>query len=237
VEEKEYLSQYDPKRYDTPIISVDSVLFTCHEKKLKVLLTQRNNHPFQYQWSLPGGFLDLKKDHSLEETALRKIKEKTDIKPPYIEQLVTISSADRDPRHWSIVTCYFALISYQDCAKKLTHAIDAKWFEISKIDNEELAFDHVDIIKRALNRLQQKSLYSIIAAFSLSPEFTLPELQEIHEIILGKFLNKMSFRRRIEKASLLEEVGVKKSANGRPSVTYRMKESSKDYTFIRNLEV
>ena len=52
-----------------------------------MLLVQRGEHPFLGQWSLPGGFIDIHKDKNLDATALRKLKEKTGVSAPYLEQL------------------------------------------------------------------------------------------------------------------------------------------------------
>jgi ADP-ribose pyrophosphatase YjhB (NUDIX family) len=72
----EYLSQYDASRFPSPLVTVDSVLFTLHEGALCVLLVERANPP-QGAWGLPGGFIDLAHDDSTRATALRKLTEKT----------------------------------------------------------------------------------------------------------------------------------------------------------------
>jgi ADP-ribose pyrophosphatase YjhB (NUDIX family) len=72
----EYLSQYDASRFPSPLVTVDSVLFTLHEGALCVLLVERANPPQQGAWGLPGGFIDLAHDDSTRATALRKLTEK-----------------------------------------------------------------------------------------------------------------------------------------------------------------
>jgi hypothetical protein len=64
----------------------------------------------------------------------------------------------------------------------------------------------------------------------------LPDLQKLHEVLIGKALQKKSFRRRIEQAELLIDTGEKRSEGGRPASLYRMKQTSGAYTFVRNLE-
>lgn len=232
--EEEFLQSYDPKAFDSPIISVDSILFTYHQQQLKTLLVKRANHPFKEAWGLPGGFVDLTEDRTLEETALRKLNEKTGVTPPYIEQLKTYGNADRDPRSWSITVCYSALIAHQDCAPHIDSVDDVNWWPVETLP--ELAFDHQQLIQDALQRLQQKALYSVIAGYALDKEFTLPELQALHEAILQKPLQKRSFRRRIEQADLIEETGKMKSEGHRPAKLYRLKPKSNAFTFTRNLE-
>lgn len=234
--ESEYLKSYDKTEFESPIFSVDSVLFTCHEDSLKVLLVERSNHPFKGCWGLPGGFVDLKQDKTIEDTALRKLKEKAGIAPPYMEQLISIGNAKRDKRGWSVTVCYTALIAYEDCSVHIESVSDANWFSIEDTHNMKLAFDHNLLIQEALERLRNKALYSIVPGYVLPEKFTLPELQRVHEIILGKDIQKKSFRRRIEQAELLIETGEKQASGKRQAALYKMKEESREYTFLRNLE-
>ncbi len=234
--EKEFLQKYNVKDFDVPLVTVDSVLFTCHEDQLKVLLVERSNHPHQGQWGLPGGFIDLAVDKTLEEAAKRKLKEKTSIEPPYIEQLECKGGVDRDKRGWSVSVCFSALIAYQDCQAHIESVSDAKWHFVNELGLLDLAFDHRAIINTALERLRQKALYSIVPAYALPERFTLPELQKVHEIILGQPIQKKSFRRRIEQAELLIDTGEKQASGKRQASLYKMKKSSSEYRFVRNLE-
>ncbi|PID64413.1 MAG: NUDIX hydrolase [Gammaproteobacteria bacterium] len=236
-EEEQYIAQYDRRAFDTPIITVDSVLFTYHEGHLKVLLVERFNHPDKGLWGLPGGFVDLARDATLEDTALRKLREKTAVTPPYLEQLHTFGNNSRDKRSWSVTICYTALIAYQDCAAHVSTVTDVKWVSLEDLEGMQLAFDHRSIIDHARERLRQKALYSIVPAYALPEKFSLPELQHLHEVLIGKPIQKKSFRRRIEQAELLIDTGEKRSdGSGRPASLYRMKDTSGTYTFVRNLE-
>ncbi|WP_099125092.1 NUDIX domain-containing protein [Xenorhabdus stockiae] len=234
--ESEYLSHYDRKDYLSPLLSVDAVLFTYHDEALKVLLVERANHPDKGMWGLPGGFVDEDKDGTLEETILRKLKEKTGVTPPYIEQLCTVGNNQRDKRGWSVTVCYTALIAYQSCEHHIDAVESVKWVPIDEIETMQLAFDHTQLYQQARERLQQKSLYSIVPGFALPEVFTLTELQHVHEVLIGKTLQKKSFRRRLEQADLLIDTGKKRHERGRPANLYRLKAESADYRFIRNLE-
>jgi len=235
--EKQFLAHYDKHEFDTPLLTVDSVLFTYHEEQLKVLLVKRSNYPDKGFWGLPGGFIDQKNDKDLGQTALRKLQEKTGVKPPYLEQLYTVGGSKRDKRSWSVTVCYTALIAHQVCEAKISTVNDTKWIVLEEVEEMKLAFDHSYIIRTARERLQQKALYSIVPAYALAEKFTLPELQHFHEVLLGKSIQKKSFRRRIDQAELLIDTGERRSlGSGRPAVLYRMKEDSGKYTFVRNLE-
>jgi 8-oxo-dGTP diphosphatase len=236
MDEQSYLAAYDPSAFARPLVTVDTVLFTYHQEQLKVLLVQRSNHPDLGLWGLPGGFVELQQDPTLEATALRKLREKTGIAPPYLEQLQTVGNNTRDKRGWSVTVCYTALMAYQDCATHIDSVADAQWLDCATVESMTLAFDHRSLIDLARERLKQKALYSIVPAFALPETFTLPELQQLHEVLVGKKLQKKSFRRRIEQAELLIDTGEKRSEGGRPATLYRMKAASGAYTFVRNLE-
>lgn len=234
--EKEFLASYDRKDYLSPLLTVDAVLFTYHENTLKVLLVERASFPEKGKWGLPGGFIDEQSDQTLEETVLRKLNEKTGVMPPYIEQLCTVGNHQRDPRGWSVTVCYTALIAYQACNAHIETVDSVKWVAIDEIEHLSLAFDHLELYQQARARLTQKSLYSIVPGFALPDEFTLAELQHVHEVLIGKPLQNKSFRRRLEQADLLIDTGKKRHERGRPANLYRLKPQSADYRFIRNLE-
>ncbi|WBA56182.1 NUDIX domain-containing protein [Providencia sp. 21OH12SH02B-Prov] len=234
--EQQYLAKYDKNAYLSPLVTVDGVLFTYHEETLKVLIVERANYPNKGMWGLPGGFIDETQDKTLEHAILRKLKEKTGVIPPYIEQLCTIGNDSRDKRGWSVTVCYTALIAYQACQHDIDSVESAKWVTIDEIENMSLAFDHNELYRQARERLKQKSLYSIVPGFALPDVFTLTELQRVHEVLIGKTLQKKSFRRRLEQADLLIDTGEKRQETGRPANLYRLKPESADYRFIRNLE-
>jgi 8-oxo-dGTP diphosphatase len=234
--EKAFLATFDPKDYPPVLVMVDSALFTFHEGRLLLLLVKRSNHPEMGKWGLPGGFIDPARDKSLEDAANRKLLEKTGVAPPYLEQLLTIGNDRRDKRGWSVSVSYTALVAHQKCAPGIDTVSDARWVGVEELDNVDLAFDHRAVIEQARERLKQKALYSIVPAYALPEKFTLPELQRIHEILIGKPLQKKSFRRRIEQAELLLDTGLKRQEGGRPAALYKMRARSGRFTFVRNLE-
>ena len=233
--ESEFLKQYDKSMFDQPIYSVDNVVFTAADDELQVLLVQRAEHPFKEYWGLPGGFVDLNKDATLNDTALRKIQEKAGITPDYIEQLETIGSKNRDPRDWSITTVFAALIAKQRCTPTDRNVSSANWFSVAKLNDMVLAFDHLDIIQRALTRLKNRATYSLVPCALLGEAFTLAELQRVHELILGKRLEAKAFRRRVENSEQFEETGDMTSGRGRPAAYYRLKPGAMAFEFVRSV--
>lgn len=139
--ETEFLSSYDIDRYKRPGVTVDMLIFTVTEeakknyrklpeKTLRLLLIKRGDHPFIGQWSLPGGFVHM--DESLDEAALRELKEETNIDNIYMEQLYTWGAVERDPRMRIISTSYMSLVDSSALNIKASDdADDAAWFTVS----------------------------------------------------------------------------------------------------------
>ncbi|MCI0399082.1 MAG: NUDIX hydrolase [Chloroflexi bacterium] len=210
---------YDASKYDRPSVTVDVVIFSLIEEDLKVLLVQRKNSPFAGMWAIPGGFVHI--DESLEEAALRELAEETGVTDVYIEQLYTFGDPDRDPRTRVITVAYFALVSSDTIWHQAgSDAEAAEWFSMK--DLPPLAFDHAKILEYALTRLRYKLEYTAVGFQLLPDEFTLSELQQAYEIVLGEELDKRNFRRKILSSEILEETGKKKKeAEGRPAMIYR----------------
>jgi len=234
--EKRQSQKRSNKSLNMPLLTVDSVLFTYHEKSLKILLVQRSSVPELGKWGLPGGIVDVEIDKDVESTALRKLVEKTGVKPPYLDQLGTIGNQTRDPRGWSVTVTYTALIAHQTCEQQVGTVSDVRWVEIDEALKMKLAFDHRNIVLSARERMRQRAVYSISPGYALPEKFTLTELQHLHEILIGKPIQKRSFRRRIEQAELLLETGEKRQEGGRPAALYRLNDASMTHRFVRNLE-
>lgn len=236
--EQAYLASYNIKDYDVCLTSVDSVLFTVIHGELHTLLVRRANHPFLGVWGLPGGFIDVQLDEDLSACANRHLAEKTGVTPPYLEQVASVGNKTRDPRGWSTTVTYYALMAHAHCTTDIDSVDDVQWLPLQQALNMELAFDHKQMIEQALARLQQKALYSLVPVYALPETFTLSELQQLHEVILGKSIQSKSFRRRIELADVLEETGElsQHKGKGKPAALYRVKEGAADYRFMRNLE-
>jgi ADP-ribose pyrophosphatase YjhB (NUDIX family) len=225
--------------FPRPLTTVDVVIFSASTNALEVLLVRRPamaDEPFPRMWALPGGFIDTAKDADLEACALRKLKEKTGVQAPYLEQLGSWGNAKRDPRGWSATHAYFALIGADDREYAQQHpgSEQTQWMRIEGARvKERLAFDHAEILKAAVSRLRSKVEYTSLPAFLMPAEFTLSELQRIHEILLGRSLEKKAFRTRILSSDLLEEVPRKREGANRPAQLYRLKNKKEPVYFAR----
>lgn len=236
--EAEYLQHYNPNKFQRPSTSVDTVIFTVFDACLQVLLVKRGDYPFKNQWALVGGYIDLQNDRTLEDTAKRKLEEKTGVKTPYLEQCFTIGNYNRDPRGWSVTTVYFALLPHDNITLRIGKgAKEIKWSPIyhTKVV-EALAFDHQEILAGAIARLRSKVLYTSLPAYLMGEKFTLGELQRVYEVILDNNLETKSFRRRMAKADILEETGETRQLAKRPAKLYRLKDNIDTYFFLRTIE-
>jgi len=219
--------------FPRPLTTVDVVIFSIRDDRLQVLLVQRpadEGEPFPESLALPGGFVDVAKDRDLAACAARKLKEKTGVTSPYLEQLGSWGSASRDPRGWSATHAYFALIPEE--ADALTP--DARWFPIRDGRlKEKLAFDHGDILASAIQRLRNKVEYTSLPAYLMPQEFTLPDLQRVYEIVLDRPLEKSAFRTRILSADMIEPVAKMRRGPNRPAQLYRLRKGREPVYFVR----
>ncbi len=203
-------------------VTVDTVILTVLEGRLQVVLVKRLDEPFAGQWALPGGFVH--PTESLESAARRELEEATGAGDVYLEQLYTFGAPDRDTRGRVVSVAYFALVAADRCP--LTpHRLEAEahWFWVKQLPT--MAFDHLDMLQVALQRVRTKLEYTTLG-FQLMPEtFTLQELQKTYEIILDRELDKRNFRRRLKLLDLVEAVGAKRAEGpGRPAELYRFKD-------------
>jgi len=210
------------KTFKHAVIAVDTVIFTIKDDKLQVLLIKmKKEGPYIGSWAMPGGLV-LPKE-SIDDAAERHLKDKTGLKDVYLEQLYTFGDVDRDPFGRVVSVAYVALTSISGLNLKTTERYaDVSWFSVNKLP--QLAYDHKEIIKYAVNRLCAKLEYTNVVYSLLPVEFTLSELQKTYEIILDKELDKRNFRKKILSLYLVEKIG-KKTIGGahRPADLYRFK--------------
>lgn len=240
VTEQEFLRDYTVHAFDIPLTSVDLVIFTLREQALQVLLVKRGEHPCKGKWALPGGFIDVRRDTDLDATALRKLREKTGVEAPYLEQLQGFGSATRDPRGWSATFAYFALIDAKGVSLSHGSGSDAaSWHPVDQLtERMELAFDHAHIFATALQRLRNKVEYTSLPVHLLAPEFTLSDLQQVYETVLGRKVDKSAFRKRIMDGDFLDEIpGKQRHASNRPAQLYTLRQGQPTVHFARAMGV
>ena len=236
--EKEFLANYDIHDFDIPLVSVDMAIFTIIENKLRVLVLKRAEHPRKGKWALPGGFIDLARDGTLEDATRRKLREKTGVDTAHLEQVITVGNKKRDPRGWSVTIVYMALVASGHLIRSSSESADEiSWVSVDSIPGKlRLAFDHQDLLAHCIERLRSKSTYTWLPS-NLMPElFTLTELQNTFEIVIGKRVDAKSFRRRVLDARLVEDSGQSKISGRRHARLFRISPSGRGHVFSRTMQ-
>jgi 8-oxo-dGTP diphosphatase len=232
-QEADFLARYDADEFWHPSVAVDVALVTVTRGKLRVLLLRRPDFPHRGRWQLPGKFVQ--KDELLKETVAKAL-EKAGLSDVFTEQLYTFDEIHRDPRDRVLSVSYYGLVDAG--VAKVGGTTDLIWAEIDGATADrpgdpfalvnpdgtpiEIAFDHLEIVAAAVQRLRGKLDYSPVGYELLPAEFTLRDLETIHEVILGAPHNKDSFRRRMLASGDLEAVGRRETGVGhRPAALYR----------------
>ncbi|MBX2810815.1 MAG: NUDIX hydrolase [Myxococcales bacterium] len=223
------VSFQQPISHDSSLgVAVDIVLLTVVESRLKVLLTFRDILPYENSWSLPGGFVG--SNESADQAALRELKAKAGIEEVFLEQLYTFTNPQRDPRSRVVSVAYYALVS-ADKGHGRGGSRAAQWFDLGTDsahslwvnqpnDRLRLAFDHADILMTALSRIRGKLEYAPIGFQLLPYKFTLTELQQVFEAILGAAIDKRNFRAKIQRSGQIRALEEFRTGSHRPARLY-----------------
>ncbi len=179
-------------------VAVDVVVFTLRpaarvEDSWHVLLVRRAEPVYQGKWCLPGVLVQA--DEIFDAAARRALRRKAglDARDWYLEQLGTFGDPHRDSRGRVVSVAHVALVRSDD----LTLApgggvVEIEWVPVRRVAAEALVFDHADMLRVAIDRIQSKLRYSWVA-FQLLPEtFTLPELRAVYAAILDPALLRLN---------------------------------------------
>lgn len=226
--EAEFLEGYDAGDYERLSVAVDVAVLGIGGGELRVVLDRREEHPYRHRWALPGGFV--RPEESLDDAAVRVLADTVALRGVFLEQLYTFGAVDRDPRTRVVSVAYYALVDAAQLPS--TAQVRVSWTgetggpaEVLVDDAPApLAFDHADVLGLAVKRLRGRLNYSPVG-FELLPErFPLRDLQRVHETILGRPLNKDSFRRRMLASGRLEPTGDREADVAyRPAELYRVR--------------
>ena len=233
----------DIAAFPRPHLAVDLVLMTICEGALQVLMMKREEEPFAGSFVLPGGFVH--PGEMLDDTAKRVLAAKVGLTGVAVEQLYSFSAPGRDPRGWVVSAAYFALMP---CAELMAALAKTGGLELVTITPGEVhdvaltvdgapidpGFDHQAIVAVAAERLRGKLDWSMIAFALLADEFTLFELQRVHEVILGRSVNKPHFRKKVlgltfpDGRRLVPTGRTSRAGRHRPAELYRLGPSAGD---------
>lgn len=137
--------------YPRPMCSVDAVIFKREENRLWILLIQRDRHPFEGMWALPGGFIGM--EETLLESVTRELEEETGLTGVSLVQLDTFGDPGRDPRGRVITVVFLGSVEGPVEIKAGDDARQARWFDTDAIPI--LAFDHDRIVNKALQKIRE----------------------------------------------------------------------------------
>lgn len=193
--------------YQNPALAIDLVVFGYRATELSVLLLNRKEEPYKGGWVLPGAFLQM--EERFADVCSRILRTKLGMDELYLEQLYSFDAPDRDPRGRVISVSYYALINPARVQVSAgTMAGDVQWFPVKKMP--EFGFDHRQIFRLALKRLRSKMLYFPVGFELLDEQFTMTELHELYECVLGVSLDRRNFRRKILDSEYILPTGAKR---------------------------
>jgi 8-oxo-dGTP diphosphatase len=209
--------------YESPIgLTADPVVFTLLSGRLSVLLARRLEEPQRGMFALPGGFVG--SDESPEQTAERKLREKTGVGSVHLEQLRTYADPTRDPRGWLPSIAYMALVAPEALPEEGPPGREASWHPTDQLP--ELALDHELIVDDGLWRLRarvgDKTWFVRVGGGLLPERFTLAQAQRLYQALSGETVDPANFRRDVKATGLLADTGEQRSEGpGRPGRVYR----------------
>jgi 8-oxo-dGTP diphosphatase len=191
-------------KYPRPALTADAVVFTILKERLQVLLIRRGGEPFAGCWALPGGFC--RECEPAADAVKRELAEETGINGVWLEQLKTFDTPGRDPRGWVVSVAHVALINGERIRlDSASDAVDAQWHPVDELP--QLAFDHTEIVRYALQRLRNKLRWDNIGSQLLPERFTMAALQQVHEAVLGSTLDKRNFQKRMLEGATVRDTG------------------------------
>ena len=187
--EKEFLANYQPRKYKQPSVTADIVVMQKMEK-LKILLIERGGHPYIECLALPGGFAN--ENEPLIETAKRELYEETNLLDLPLEEVGCFSKANRDPRGWVISFAFVSLIEKVLTPKAGDDAKKCSWYDLIVNQKEnilELSFVQENNVHKAiLEIIKENGINSDVISYKTITS----DLAFDHAEIIAKALNKIN---------------------------------------------
>jgi 8-oxo-dGTP diphosphatase len=189
---------YDPSQFPAFAVTVDIVILTMSYGRLHVLLVRRGVQPFEGMWAIPGGFK--RPTESLDEAAKRELVEETGVDgASLLTQFGAYGDPGRDPRMSVVTVAYLAVLRDVGEVVAGTDAAAAELAPVSDVEKGkiDLAFDHGQIVRDAVERVRVDLELRGIATAFVGPTFTLAELRSVYEAVWGVQLDSANFRRSV----------------------------------------
>jgi 8-oxo-dGTP diphosphatase len=212
-------------RHEMPFTRVELAVLAVADGRLQVLLGRREADPYRGRWALPGGALRIDLDADLAAAARRVGRERLNVEVAAPALLTAAGARRRDPRApWSLSIVFRMLVRAErlqaSAGKRLG---ELKWMDVDEAAaSGSLAFDHAALIAEAAAATRAETDRLDLPRGLLPETFTLGELQQLCEAILGRALDKSSFRRRLaDRDAVTPLEGVFRGGANRPAQVYR----------------
>lgn len=198
-----------------------AVVLSVRGGELSVLMWHRAKPPFARRWALPGG--GVLPHERLRAAISRHLAEKVEVRElTHLEQLATHSNVQRDPRGRVLATAYLGIVPTSSTP---VLPADTSWHPIADLP-PQTAFDHIDFITAAVDRLRAKLSYTNVGHALAPEEFTLAELRDTFSAALGYPVDQTNLARVMDRRHLIEPTGrlsAPGQSGGRPAMTYRFR--------------
>jgi len=215
-------------------VAIDCVIFGYDDGDLKLLLYHRGFEPAKGKWSLIGGFVA--ENESSDTGARRILKNITGLNDIFLEQVQVFTEPNRDPEDRVMSIGYYALIRIDKHNSDKVRENGAHWWSLNNLP--ELIFDHEEIVKKALEKLQFKAGLELIGSELLPDKFTLLQLRKLYESIFQRELDTGNFRKKALSLKILDRLAEKNTTESRRGAYYfKFKEGIKDKSFERIVKI
>jgi len=201
-----------PKHY----VAVDCVIFGYNDGELKLLLYPRSFEPSKGDWSLPGGFIQ--ENESSDQAAARILKKTTGLDDIFMEQVAAFAEPLREKEARVISLAYYALVRLDRYDEKSLKEYGATWYSLNNMP--ELIFDHDEMVKKSLAKLQYKAGYQLVGSELLPEMFTLTQLRRLYEAIFRRELDPGNFRKKMLSLGILNKSNKKDSLESKKGAFY-----------------
>lgn len=202
-------------------LATDLVIFGFHETQLKILLLEYQNTGLL---GLPAGFI--RDDENLNDAARRTLTQRTGLGDIFLEQFYVFGDLGRhDPQplrsiligkgetppddHWLlrrfVTVGFYALVDFTRALPNPDALADrCAWYDLATLP--PLMLDHTAIVQKALDTLRANLDHKLIGANLLPELFTMNDLQQLYETILGQKMNRSAFQRKMLASGILERL-------------------------------
>lgn len=195
------------------------LIYSVDEGKLKIYLKKKQDEPYKGYWTLPSAPLDTQT--TIEENAHKIYKSMTNLDETYMFQSKVFSDLNRDPNN-RIIGISFIAITDKTLTDIKQDNKEVAWFDVEELP--KLGFDHANIIEVVTKEVKNKIIanYNDMLLAFFPSDFTLPELQNFYENVLGKPIDRRNFHKKYVNQELVIDTGFKTTkGSGRPGTLYR----------------